>query len=128
MDRNDLNHGRTAGPRETGLARVCATPFPNPQNARNGKIARLPLAVRTELNQRLRNGETGADILRRLNGLPGVKQVMRDHFAGAELNDANLSRWRDGAMKTGWRKSAPGRRPSAWPIERRPSKGSRWMP
>jgi hypothetical protein len=30
---------------------------------RNGKIARLPLAIRLQLNQRLQNGEVGADLI-----------------------------------------------------------------
>ncbi len=37
---------------------------------RNGKIARLPLAVRQQLNQRLQNGELARDLLSWLNRLP----------------------------------------------------------
>jgi hypothetical protein len=99
MSERDSNQQEGAGPRETGAAGASAPPAANPQNARKGKIARLPLAVRTELNQRLRDGEAGVDLLRWLNGLPEVKQVMRDHFAGAQLSEVNLSRWRDGGYE-----------------------------
>jgi hypothetical protein len=37
---------------------------------RTGKIARLPLAIRWQLNQRLQHGEVGASLLRWLNSLP----------------------------------------------------------
>jgi len=62
-------------------------------------MARLPNAVRTALNQRLRDGETGTDSLKWLNGLPEVQQMKRHHFAGAALTDCNLSRWSDGGYK-----------------------------
>jgi hypothetical protein len=35
---------------------------------RNGKIARLPLAIRQQLNQRLQNGELAQDLLSWLTG------------------------------------------------------------
>jgi hypothetical protein len=98
MSDNVSHQPKGAGPEEIGVAEVRTPPAPNPQNVRNGKIARLPLAVRTELNQRLRNGETGRDLLAWLNGLPDVKQV-RDCFTGAELTESNLSRWRDGGYE-----------------------------
>lgn len=60
--------------------------------ARNGKIARLPLSVREELNERLRENENGQDILTWLNALPVVVE------RGAEINDANLSLWRSGGF------------------------------
>jgi hypothetical protein len=47
----------------------------------------------------LRNGETGRYVLAWLNGLPEVKQVMNNDFGGAELNEVNLSRWRDGGYE-----------------------------
>jgi len=99
MSKNDSNQQEGAGPRETGAAGAIAPPAPNPSNARTGKIARLPLAVRTELNQRLRDGEKGPGILAWLNGLAEVKKVMRDQFAGAELTENNLSRWRNGGYE-----------------------------
>ncbi|MGO8700886.1 MAG: hypothetical protein ACLQVY_24605 [Limisphaerales bacterium] len=40
---------------------------------RNGKIARLPLASRRQLNQRLQNGELARNLLSWLNRLPEVQ-------------------------------------------------------
>lgn len=58
--------------------------------ARTGKIARLPFAVREELNMRLRDNESGQTILEWLNGL--------DQCKDAPINDANLSLWRQGGF------------------------------
>lgn len=66
--------------------------------ARNGKIARLPLAVREELNERLRENENGQTILAWLNAHPAVKKVLADQFDGQPINDANLSLWRSGGF------------------------------
>ena len=59
-----------------------------------GKIARLPHAVREELNRRLQNGETGKVILPLLNALPAVQAVLADQFAAVPVNHQNLSNWR----------------------------------
>jgi hypothetical protein len=58
--------------------------------ARTGKIARLPLAVREELNMRLRENESGKTLLAWLNELPQCQD--------APINDANLSLWRQGGF------------------------------
>ncbi len=94
MGKNDLDHARAA--EESGAAEARPRPGRREAEARNGKIARLPHAIRTELNQRLRDGEKGTEILAWLNGLPEVRKVMGDHFAGAEVLEINLSRWRQG--------------------------------
>lgn len=65
------------------------------------KIARLPPAIREELNQRLLSGETGPKILPWLNSLPEAKQVIAEMpTAGGKLvsafDDKNLSSWRNG--------------------------------
>lgn len=99
MSTQNVDHKGIDGIQESRVPGVRPPPSPSPQNVRNGKIARLPVAIRTELNQRLHNGETGRDALAWLNGLPEVKQVMKDNFAGAELNEVNLSRWRDGGCE-----------------------------
>jgi hypothetical protein len=67
--------------------------------ARTGKIARLPVAIRTELNQRLRDGESGSTLLPWLNAQPEVVTVLRDQFKGAEINAQNLSDWRNGGYQ-----------------------------
>lgn len=63
--------------------------------ARQGKIARLPVALREELNQRLLNGEPASVILPWLNALPET-QAMLAQFENVPVNDANLSAWRLG--------------------------------
>lgn len=68
--------------------------------ARTGKIARLPLAVREELNLRLRDNESGQTLLEWLNGLPETKAVLAKHFdVDDPINDANLSLWRTGGFE-----------------------------
>lgn len=66
---------------------------------RNGKIARLPVAIRTLLNQRLRNGETGKQLVEWLNGLPVAREVMQAEFAGRPVNEQNLSEWKQGGYE-----------------------------
>lgn len=66
--------------------------------ARTGKIARLPLAVREELNARLRDNESGQIILEWVNGLDVTKEILKRHFAGEPISDANLSVWRGGGF------------------------------
>jgi hypothetical protein len=64
--------------------------------SRRGKIARLPLAVREQLNTRLRNGEEGKALLLWLNALPDVQQILTAHFKGKPIAQCNLSEWRKG--------------------------------
>lgn len=66
--------------------------------ARTGKIARLPLAIREELNQRLRENEPGGQILEWVNGLDVVKELLERHFKSEPISDANLSIWRSGGF------------------------------
>jgi hypothetical protein len=63
---------------------------------RRGKIARLPLAIREELNTRLRNGEVGKDLLLWLNGLAPVLEVLAAQFKGKPVAPCNLSEWKKG--------------------------------
>jgi hypothetical protein len=66
--------------------------------ARTGKIARLPLKVRDELNVRLRENESGQTILPWLNGLDVTKELLARHFNSEPISDANLSVWRQGGF------------------------------
>jgi len=59
-----------------------------------GKIARLPHEVREELNERLLNGEEGQGLLDWLNGLPEVRAVLAEQFAGEAITAQNLSQYR----------------------------------
>ena len=63
---------------------------------RNGKIARLPHAIRAELNQRLLDGEMGKHLVGWLNGLPKVQAVMKRAFEGRPITEDNLSEWKNG--------------------------------
>ena len=47
---------------------------------RNGKIARLPRAIRDELNRRLDDGEPGVQLVNWLNGVPEVRDILRNEF------------------------------------------------
>ena len=57
------------------------------------KIGRLPFAIRNELNERIRDGKSGAEILVWLNCLPAVKKVMRE-LKTSIVNAQNLTDWR----------------------------------
>jgi len=62
----------------------------------NGKIGRMPLRLREQLNQRLFDGETGVTLLPWLNGLPAMQTLLAADFNGEPVNDQNLSNWRTG--------------------------------
>jgi hypothetical protein len=63
---------------------------------RNGKIARLPAAIREELNQRLLDGQPGRQLVEWLNGLPKVQAVLKAQFKGNPITKTNLSQWKTG--------------------------------
>jgi hypothetical protein len=63
---------------------------------RNGKIARLLLAIRQQLNQRLQNGELAQDLLSWLNRLPEVQAILATHFAAKPIDKSNLTHWKQG--------------------------------
>jgi hypothetical protein len=60
----------------------------------NGKTARLPHALRDQLNRRLRNGEPANTILPWLNDLPEVKTLLAAEFHSRPINKQNLSEWK----------------------------------
>jgi hypothetical protein len=62
---------------------------------RISKIARLPTAIREQLNRRLHDGELGRTILKWLNNLPETKQILTELFAGKTITHQNLSEWRN---------------------------------
>ena len=66
---------------------------------RNGKIARLPLEIRDQLNTRLADGEPGNRLVEWLNSNPAVMKVMEEQFDGRPINENNLSEWRTGGYE-----------------------------
>jgi hypothetical protein len=67
--------------------------------ARNGKIARLPLHIRNELNKRLSDGESGVKLVRWVN--EEVRFYLRDSDESRRLRitEQNLSEWRQGGYQ-----------------------------
>jgi len=69
------------------------------------KIGRLPFAVRNELNERIRDGAQGAELLDWLNGLKETKRILREmgssRGAGPSgpVNAQNLTDWRSTGYK-----------------------------
>jgi hypothetical protein len=97
------------------------TKKPNHHHERNpmtrtGKIARLPLAIRQELNQRLQDGQKGRQLVAWLNGLPEVQTVMAAQFNGQPIAASNLSRWKKGGYQ-GWAKERNARAAAVAMIE-----------
>lgn len=71
------------------------------------KIGRLPFAIRNELNERIRDGAQGAELLDWLNGLKETKRILREMGASvsgraasaAAVNAQNLTDWRSSGYK-----------------------------
>jgi hypothetical protein len=85
----------TANPADAGLS---------DGRGMTGKIARLPLAIRRELQKRLLDGRPAGQLLPWLNGLPEVQAVLAAEFEGRPITKQNL---RNGAAGTApaWRKT-----------------------
>lgn len=66
--------------------------------ARTGKIARLPLTIREDINERLRDNHSGTDILSWVNALPITQEILKKQFSAEPISDANLSVWRQGGF------------------------------
>ena len=77
------------------------------------KIGRLPFAIRNELNERIRDGAQGAELLEWLNGLKETKRILREMggprsgaaslseraASAAAINAQNLTDWRSSGYK-----------------------------
>lgn len=63
---------------------------------RRGKIAKLPAEIRAEVNRRMLDGQPGRQILDWLNAHDRVRPILAAQFAGADINDQNLTEWRQG--------------------------------
>jgi hypothetical protein len=64
--------------------------------ARQGKIARLPHALRERVCLRMHDGESAGTVLAWLNALPEAGRVWAEHFEGEPASPQNLSAWRTG--------------------------------
>lgn len=62
------------------------------------KIGRLPFAIRNELNERIRDGVGGTEILAWLNGLPSTRKIIRELKSG-DINAQNLTDWRSSGYR-----------------------------
>ena len=67
--------------------------------ARTGKIARLPAAIRNELNRRLNNGALGRELVPWLNALSEVQAVLLHRFGSRPITEDNISAWRHGGFQ-----------------------------
>lgn len=72
---------------------------PKREHARQGKLARLPDALREMANQRILDGWTGKRICAWLNSLPEVQEILAADFEGELISENNLSRWRKGGYQ-----------------------------
>lgn len=67
--------------------------------ARTGKIARLPLWIRDELNRRLRGGGKARELAEWINSEPDAQVVLKALFAGRPVKEQNISQWRKGGYR-----------------------------
>ena len=66
---------------------------------RKGKIARLPAAIREQVNHRLFDGQTGPQIIAWLHTQPDVLTVLDEHFNEQPITSQNLSEWKSGGYQ-----------------------------
>lgn len=69
-----------------------------PDPVRKGKIGRMPVAIRNEVNRRLHENEGAAKILGWLNAQPEAITVL-DSFSEEPVTPQNLSEWRNGGYQ-----------------------------
>ncbi len=65
---------------------------------RKGKIARLPYAIRMEVNLRIRDGHSNEELAKWLNDQPAVKTRLAEIFWSAAITSRNVSEWRHGGF------------------------------
>jgi hypothetical protein len=66
---------------------------------RTGKIGRLPLAVRQELNERLANGASHQRLVAWLNENEIVQTHLEDYFERRPITEQNVSDWKQGGFQ-----------------------------
>ena len=66
---------------------------------RKGKIGRLPLTVREQLNLRIADGVETTPLLAWLNAQVETQEILRRDFASRPVTPQNLSEWRQGGFQ-----------------------------
>ena len=66
---------------------------------RKGKIGRLPLRVREQLNLRIADGVETTPLLAWLNAQVDTQEILRRDFASRPVTPQNLSEWRQGGFQ-----------------------------
>jgi hypothetical protein len=74
-------------------------PDESQDRARTGKIARMPVAIRNEVNRRLFENESGARIVAWINEQPEALRVLDQYFGEEPVTPQNLSEWRHGGYR-----------------------------
>ncbi len=62
--------------------------------ARLSKISKLPRTIREDLNQRLDRNDTARSILKWLNAIPEVQELLKLHFNSEPVKEQNITNWR----------------------------------
>lgn len=63
-------------------------------NTRVGKIGRLPKYIRDELGRRIEDGELGKELVKWMNNVPYVQEILKEQFGGRPITEQNLSEWK----------------------------------
>lgn len=82
-------------------------------HAPTGKIARMPAAVREEINRRLDDGIPVRNILAWINSLPSVRAILKEHFKSVPVREQNVSEWRKRGFVEWLDRNTPGSRAEA---------------
>ena len=72
--------------------------------AYKGKIGRLPVVIRNEVNRRILENESGAKIIAWLHEQPAVLRILDEYFGEEPIKPQNLSEWRKGGYQDWLRK------------------------
>src|SRR6187402_3437894 len=62
--------------------------------ARLSKISKLPRPIREDLNERLDRNDTARSILKWLNAVPAVQEMLKISFNSEPVNEQNITNWR----------------------------------
>jgi hypothetical protein len=86
-------------------------------NTHIGKIGRLPKSIRDELGRRIEDGEPGKELVKWLNGLPRVQEILKERFDGRVITEQNLSEWKQGGHQE-WLRHQQACEKLHWMVER----------